>query len=228
MSSDEEDVLLLCTILVKRKRRKQRRFWILPYFKNNVKEHSVYLISQQLNLDQTRIQNFHRMKKETFQILTSLMRPVLKFSDTNYRRAIRVKEYLATGQSFHSLSYAFYRGVSTISEIIEHTTKYLSDIFKKDFVLLPTKERWKNISQRYLELWNVPNCLRALDEKVIRIKCPPKSGLEYFNHKSYFSMVLMDCADADSLFTVVSIGDVWRNSDSGVLKNSSFFEAFHS
>ncbi|KAG8230013.1 hypothetical protein J437_LFUL008454 [Ladona fulva] len=67
-----------------------------------------------------------------------------------------------------------------------------------------------------------------MDGKHIWIKCPPKSGSEYFNYKSYFSTVLMACADADSLFIIVSVGDVGRNTDSCVLKYSSFFEALHS
>jgi hypothetical protein len=153
---------------------------------------------------------------------------VKKVDDYKLKKKMFYYRYLATGQSFHSISYNFYRGVSTISEIIEHTANRIWDILQPNFVPLPTEEKWKNIADRYLELWNLPNCLGALDRKHIKIKCPQKSGSEYFNYKSYFSMVLIACADADSLFTIISVGDVGRNSDSGVLKNSGFFDALHS
>lgn len=84
----------------------------------------------------------------------------------------------------------------------------------------PTKEIWKRNAQRYQELWNLPNCVAAIDGKHIRAKKFDNSGSSNFNYKCYFSMILMAAADADSLFTTIDVGDLGRNSDAAVFKAS--------
>jgi hypothetical protein len=81
--------------------------------------------------------------------------------------------------------------------------------------------KWKRIAERYLDLWNLPNCIGSIDGKHIRIKCFPKSGSLYFNYKGYFSVVLLACADTDALFTTVHVGDFGKNSDGSVFRAST-------
>lgn len=112
------------------------------------------------------------------------------------------------------------RGLSTISEIIKTTTEGIWEALQPQFLPVPSKEKWKNIANRYYELWNMPNCVGAIDGKHFRIKCPPKSGSTFFNYKSFFSIVLMASVDADGLFTTVDVGEVGRNSDGAVFRSS--------
>ena len=86
-------------------------------------------------------------------------------------------------------------------------------------------EGWKQISNDFLNLWNLPLCLGAIDEKQCVINCPPKSGSSFYNYKGSFSIVLMAVADASYMFTFVDVGDYGRKSDLGVFNNSSFGEA---
>ena len=80
---------------------------------------------------------------------------------------------------------------------------------------LPTKQQWKQIAERFPCLWNLPNCIGAIDGKHIRIEKLPKSGSCHFNYKGYHSVVLMAC-DADGLFTMIESGYAGRNSDGGI------------
>lgn len=86
---------------------------------------------------------------------------------------------------------------------------------------IPNKEQWKKIAERFYLLWNLPNCLGAIDGKHIRIEKLPKSGSTNFNYKSYHSIVLMACCDADGLFTLVETGYAGRNSDGGIFRASA-------
>lgn len=72
--------------------------------------------------------------------------------------------------------------------------------------------------------WNVPNCLGAIDGKHVRVICPKNSGSEYYNYKSYFSIVLLAVVDANCNFLYVDIGCQGRISDGGVLRNTSLFQ----
>jgi len=83
---------------------------------------------------------------------------------------------------------------------------------------------WKNIALDFNEKWNFPNCLGAIDGKHVVIQSPVNSGTEYYNYKGTFSIVLMAVVNANYSFTFVDIGCQGRISDSGVLRNTSFFK----
>lgn len=88
-----------------------------------------------------------------------------------------------------------------------------------------TEEEWLSVSRLFFKKWNVPNCCGSIDGKHIRIQCPNNSGSEFFNYKSYFSIVLLALVDANYNFLYVDIGCQGRISDGGVFRNSSLYEA---
>lgn len=73
---------------------------------------------------------------------------------------------------------------------------------------IPTINKWTNVSDRFYELWNIPNCIGAIDGKHFKIKCRPNTGPTYYNYKQYFSVVLMACVDADGLFMTIDVDDI--------------------
>ena len=79
-------------------------------------------------------QNYTRIKMETFNYLMQLVGPRLTRQDTYMREAICpglklacTLRYLATGDSFHSLGYAFHVGHNTISKFIPQVCQALID-----------------------------------------------------------------------------------------------------
>lgn len=129
--------------------------------------------------------------------------------------------YLATGCTFVSLSLYFARGESTILYIIRETTKIIWEVLKDTYMPIPSENKWKMIAQRFYSLWNLPNCLGALDGKHIRIEKFPNSGSSNFNYKMYHSIVLLACCDADGLFINIETGYAGRNSDGGIFRASA-------
>jgi hypothetical protein len=85
----------------------------------------------------------------------------------------------------------------------------------------PNERKWKQIVERCLHLWNLPNCIGSIGGKHIRTKCFPKTGSLY-NYKGYFSLLLLlEFADADALFTTVHVGDFVKKSDGSVFEAST-------
>jgi len=91
-------------------------------------------------------------------------------------------------------------------------------VLNPEYLGTPTQEKWIQISDKFYDLWNYPNCLGAVDGKHFRIKCLSNTGSTYFNYKSYFSIKRMACVDADGLFTTVDVGEIGRNSDGAVFR----------
>ncbi|KAG8232220.1 hypothetical protein J437_LFUL011964 [Ladona fulva] len=157
------------------------------------------------------------------------MGPVIQKQDTVMRQCVTPEEgilialrYLATGCTFTSLSFYFARGECTISRIIEETTQLMWGTLKEAYMPVPSIEEWKNIAGRYLELWNLPNCLGAMDGKHIRIENFPNSGSTNFNYKGYQSVILLGCCDADGLLKVVLKAETAMGDDGSTEKDLIF------
>lgn len=108
-----------------------------------------------------------------------------------------------------------------MSDIVTETTEAIWRVLQQDYMSIPYKERWKEISNRFYELWNMPNCLGAMDGKHVRIQQLPNSGSTNYNYKGYHSIILFAICDADGLFTMIETGYAGRNSDGGVFRSSA-------
>jgi len=87
-----------------------------------------------------------------------------------------------------------------------------------------TPEKWLNVSKRFFDQWNFPNCLGSMDGKYVVLQAPIHSGTEFFNYNATFSIVLFALVDADYNFLFADVGCQGRISDGGVLKNSILYE----
>jgi len=97
----------------------------------------------------------------------------------------------------------------------------------QDYLIAPQSEQnWKWTSAKFYEEWDFPNCLGALDGKHVAIECTGFSGSEYYNHKGFFSIVLMAICDVQYCFTIVDIGNFGRDNDAQIFHSSEMGKAF--
>nr|CAH7763569.1 unnamed protein product [Callosobruchus chinensis] len=83
--------------------------------------------------------------------------------------------------------------------------------------MLTTEANWDNIADDFMQKWNFPNCVGAIDGKHVNLK--------NFNYKHSHSIVLLGLADANYQFTYINVGSAGRNSDGGVYVNSRLSKA---
>ena len=133
--------------------------------------------------------------------------------------------YLATGDSFRSISFSYRVGLSTVASIIVEVCVVIWDCLVAEFMSVPRKDDWRAIADGFLHKWDFPNCVGSIDGKHVVIQAPSNSGSLHFNYKHTFSIVLLAVVDAHNLFRMVDVGGYGRNSDGGTLFNSPFGEA---
>lgn len=96
--------------------------------------------------------------------------------------------FIATGETYKSLSFAYRISDSYISTIIRKVLRLLREKLLPIAMPSPTTEDFKRIEKLMWEKWNIPNCVSSIDGKHVRIKAPPHSGSLFFNYKDYFSI----------------------------------------
>ena len=164
--------------------------------------------------------NFMRMTPEFFEMIKTRLEPRLARQATNYRAPISVGEklaltirYLATGESYSSLSCQFRVGRSTISRFLPQVCRAIQDEFTREYLRCPTTpDEWKELLLR----WNVPHALGALDGKHVALKKPKNSGAQYHNYKGFFSIVMLALVDRQHKIRCVDVGTAVSCSDAQI------------
>ena len=172
------------------------------------------------------------MSADAFDHLAQLLQLVIQKQNTSYLQPICVKQrlvvtirYLMSGDSQQSLGWAHRIGKATISKIIKETTNAIWEVLKEVYLKPPQEVAdWKAISKEFENLWNFPHCIGAINRKHVAIECPKLSGTQYFNYKSFFSVVLLAICNAKYCFTYVDFGQYVSTNDSSVLRSSDLYK----
>lgn len=168
-----------------------------------------------------------------FDYLCTQLAPLIERRHTNYRAPISVVQrvsitlyYLSTGGFYKGVNTAFWVPIPTISKIVSETCAAIVEVWRDDLIRCPSTEpEWREKSKRFLERWNFPHVLGAMDGKHIRIRKPNNSGSLFFNYKKYFSIVLFAMVDADLRFTYMEVGAEGKCSDASLYNNSALISA---
>ena len=209
-------------------RLRRRTVWVRDWLTDERRRglgHFYNLLDQdRQGLDPHGFRNYTRLTPQFFLDVLDAVRPAISKQDTNMRRAIDpglklavTLRFLATGDSYHSLSYAFFVSVSTISLFIPVVCQAILDaFFAQAFQDEWSEEGWRAIAEKFKTLWNMPHTMGALDGKHVPIKKPKNTGSLYFNYKGFFSIPMLALVDADYRFLWVEVGGQGHMSDAQI------------
>lgn len=91
---------------------------------------------------------------------------------------------------------------------------------------MPKNENdWKKIATSFNRKWKFPNCAGAIDGKHVTLQAPVKSGIEFYNCKGFYRVVLFSVIDSDYNFIYADVGCQCRISDGGLYRGTKFKKA---
>ncbi|XP_062622261.1 uncharacterized protein LOC134283800 [Saccostrea cucullata] len=97
--------------------------------------------------------------------------------------------------------YAFRVSHNAISLLIRNVCEAIIEIYAEEVIACPvTPDEWKTIADGFGVRWQLHHCLGALYGKHIAIKCPKNGGSLYYNHKGFYSVILLALVDAHYKF----------------------------
>uniref|UniRef100_UPI00358EEA32 putative nuclease HARBI1 n=1 Tax=Myxine glutinosa TaxID=7769 RepID=UPI00358EEA32 len=177
--------------------------------------------------------NFLRVDPEMFRKLVAHLTPRIQKQDTNFRKALPpglkvaiTLRFLATGNSYKSLSYGLRVTPNTIVSIVPEVCQAIYDEYHEEAIKCPsTPEEWKEVAKDFSEKWSFHHVCGALDGKHVRILAPPGSGSVYYNYKGYFSIIMLALVDADYKLMYLNVGTPGADSDAGIFRDCSLFKA---
>lgn len=181
-----------------------------------------YTIFKELAIeDSGRFAEYMRMPHGKFSELLNIIGPSVQKKDTVMRNAIPPGErlaltlrYLATGESFQSLSFQFRIGRTTIGEIVMDVCTVILDKLKEEYLKTPnSEEKWLEIAELFLSRWNIPNNIGAIDGKRIVIQKPAFSGSHYHDYKGNESIIALVVSGPEYECLYADIGTNGRNPD---------------
>ncbi|CAH1960842.1 unnamed protein product [Acanthoscelides obtectus] len=169
------------------------------------------------------------MKSADFEYLINQIGHKIGKKTTPFRDPIPVRErlavtlrFLASGDSYRSLSYIVTFSTQSISVIVPKVCNALIACLSDKIKMPKLQEEWLQVANDFNRMWNYPHCCGSIDGKHICLQAPINTGSDYFNYKGFFSIVLLSIVGAKYSFTFVSVGCQGRLSDGGVFTNTTF------
>ncbi|XP_064632850.1 uncharacterized protein LOC135491117 [Lineus longissimus] len=229
--SDTEEILLLYAFHRRQKRKRRHDYWVHDLWMDREKYGEYHHLIKTLFSFEDKFFQYFRMTTAQFHDLHDLIRDDIRKLTTSFRKPIGTEEqlsiclrFLATGDSYTTISFSFRVGIKTVSRIVNETCEAIWNRLQPIFMPQPTLQQWEDIAAGFWSKWQFPNCIGAIDGKHVLIFAPKNSGTKFFKYKKTFSVDLLALVDHRYCFVAVDIGSFGSNSDGGIFKNSAFGE----
>ena len=180
------------------------------------------------NEHQTPFTNFLCLPPDMFDELLARVGPRISRKHTSYREPLEPGSKLSltlrqitSGNRYSSIKFAWIVPHNTISLVVKLVCQSIIAEYMDEVLVCPTTpEERRAIADKCYGRWNFPHTCGALDGKHVASRCPPQSGLLYFNYKGFYSIILMALVDADYEFIWADAGGAVSASDAQIYNDS--------
>ncbi|XP_052720345.1 uncharacterized protein LOC128191988 [Crassostrea angulata] len=202
-------------LLIRRRQRyerQRRRWWVKPWIERRMLFGQYHTLMTEIEREcQGNFVNHVRMPPAMFYELLQRITPRIQKSE-RYGRPLEpglklaiTLRYIVTGNSYKSLQYSFRVAHNTIALLIPEVCQAMIDEYQNEVFAFPTnQEEWREVAQKFGEIWNFYHTCGALDGKHVAIRNPSRSGTLYYNYKGFFSLLAL--VDANYKFLWADVG----------------------
>ena len=178
----------------------ERRVWTREWIKRKEELGAYHTLFRELAAEDTLgFGEYMRMPHAKFLALVEVVGPLLTKQETHMRTSIAPNErlalgirYLATGETFKSLSFQFRFGKSTVSQIVMGVCDAIYQVLGRQHLKTPnTVKNWREIAALFYSKWNIPNNIGAIDGKRILFQKPPNAGSHFHDYKRNESVIAL-------------------------------------
>ena len=175
------------------------------------------------------LENF-RISRDTFHFLCDKLRPVIARQNTRFRICICVEKRLAitlwclaTCAEYRTIGHLFGVARCTVCVIVHNTCAAIVAVLQSDYIKFPENDELCEVLEGFEEKWQMPQAAGAIDGCHIPVRPPALNHTDYYNRKSWYSVILQAVVDHKYLFRDVYIG--WPGSvhDARVLSKSYLY-----
>ena len=142
------------------------------------------------------LQNF-RMSQETFTYLCNQLRPRIMRRNSRFHTAISVEQSvaitiwcLATPCEYRTIGHLFGVARSTICVVVHEVCKPVVKVLQPKYIQFPTGDQLQTIVAGFEELWNIPQCVGAIDSSHMPVLAPTGNHTDYYNCKGWYSVLV--------------------------------------
>ena len=157
------------------------------------------------------IANF-RLSRSSFVKLCTKLRPLIVKGDTFSKNTVSVERRLAMTLNFPVKGNQFGVAVPTVCKIVHEITKAIVDILTPEYVKFPESDTEYLAPMATFHGKQIPNCVGAIDGSHIRILRPTECSTDFYNRKSYYSILLQGICDGNGKFFENQLWLSWLHS----------------
>ena len=238
LQQHQNQVVQVHQFLIERRRRKRRRrvvrnIWVRDWIGRRP-ELGLYdrLMVELRNEDPRAFQNFMRMPPAMFDEIVQRLTPALTKETTNWRapldpglKVALTLRHLASGAKYREMQYGWRFPHNTISLVVREVCEAIVEEYRDELLAPPkTAAEWRQISDNWMNSWNFPHVIGAIDGKHIACKAPANTGSDYFNYKGFFSVILLAVVTSDYKFLWIDVSGKGSSSDAHIYNASDFRE----
>ena len=139
-------------------------------------------------------------------------------------RILMMLWYMASLDRYSSMADRFGMSESTACDAITNLLCFIKDYLMDRLITWPSIDEIREIKDMYMELKNFEGIVGMIDGTHIAIHKPKERGIDYYNRKDYYSVVLQAVVREDMRFTDVYCGWPGKVHDARIFRQSPICE----